>query len=297
MPDTFAGLAYYAMSSQELLMGYPERCSVDPDKLDDIGVSVGTQIRITHDGNGNKGLATVAEARNENQEKKVRMCKDGRRRWVADGSTFNCTVDKNCLRSDLSDVELASQDEYGERLQETSTTHTKLCICAPHGGYIERWTDEMSKRMYSYLSGQSKDASNWYAVGHGGSEGAFKAWHITSTEISTFSFALLEQIATRGFDYVVSFHGYGEDTIAVGGGAGATLKQSVADAIQNAVGDAYEVEVVTSGPYAGVSEDNFVNWLCGAGGEGVQIELPYSARQDYWQSIADAVASVYAGLI
>jgi hypothetical protein len=56
------------------------------------------------------------------------------------------------------------------------------------------------------------------------------------------------------------------------------------------------VTVVNDGPYGGTSPDNFVNWLTAAG-NGVQIEQPYGARRDYGQAIADAVASVFEGIL
>ncbi|MHC4618505.1 MAG: poly-gamma-glutamate hydrolase family protein [Planctomycetota bacterium] len=292
MADTFDARAYTAFTSQSLLIGYPERCSVDPDELSGIGRSVWEQIRLTHNSNGKKGILTVAQTRQESPSEKVRMCSDARARW-GDTSKWYGTADKNCLRSNLSDAQAESQSEFVERLDETNTTHSDLVVCAPHGGMIEHHTDEQAERVYSQLSG-TKNVSAWVCKGWRSGGGAYDAWHITSTEISTGSFPLLDSIKSRGFTYAVSFHGANIDTIAVGGGAGSQLKQDIADAIQNAVGEDWEVEVVTSGPYAGTSEDNFINWLANYG---VQIEQPGGARNDYSIAIADAVAGVFASLL
>jgi phage replication-related protein YjqB (UPF0714/DUF867 family) len=191
---------------------------------------------------------------------------------------------------------LQDNNEFGEFLDETGATHTGLVVCAPHGGVIENYTDEQAERVFDQLDGAGKDVSSWRCKGWQGEIGAYDAWHITSTEISRDSFPYLDQIADRGFGYAVSFHGYGEEDIAVGGGASTAFKTQIAVAIQSAVGTAYDVTVVNDGPYGGTSPENFVNWLTSAS-NGVQIEQPYGARRDYGQAIADAVASVFEGIL
>jgi len=283
-----------AYSSQATLMGYPEHCSADPEKLAAIGRGLGHQVRLVHPSTGLKALFTVSELRQESPDRRIRMCKDGRQRLVEDGGTWNSgTCDSSCLRSDLSDAEAQSQGEFVERLSETSVDHTGLVVCAPHGGMIENYTDEQAERVLSQLQGAAKPCSAWRCKGWRTGGGSYEAWHITSTDIHPSSFPCLAQIKDRGFAYAVSFHGYGEDVIAVGGAATLALKAEVAAAIEEVIGGESEVEVVTSGPYAGDSPKNFVNWLTSTGG-GVQIEQPSGARATYWQQIADAVAAVFA---
>lgn len=283
-----------AYSSQVTLMGYPEHCSADPEKLAAIGRGLGHQVRIVHPTTGLKALYTVSELRQESPDRRVRMCLDGRKRLSDAGGTFNSgSCDSSCLRSDLTDAEAENQGEFVERLSETSGDHTGLVACAPHGGMIENYTDEQAERVLSQLQAASKPCSAWRCKGWRSGGGASLAWHITSTDISPASFPCLNQIKDRGFAYAVSFHGYGEDTIAVGGAATLALKSEVAVAVEAVVGGDYEVEVVTSGPYAGVDPKNLVNWLAATGG-GVQIEQPSGARTAYWQQIADAVAAVFA---
>jgi phage replication-related protein YjqB (UPF0714/DUF867 family) len=283
-----------AYSSQATLMGLPEHCSADPEKLGAIGRGLGHQVRIVHPTTGLKALYTVTELRQEVPDRRIRMCLDGRKRLSEAGGTFNSgTCNSECLRSDLSDAEAENQGEYVERLSETSDSHTGLVACAPHGGMIENYTDEQAERVLSQMQAAAKPCSAWRCKGWRSGGGASTAWHITSTDISPASFPALNQIKDRGFAYAVSFHGYGEDTIAVGGAATLALKSEVAAAIQSVVGGYYEVEVVTSGPYGGTDPANLVNWLAATGG-GVQIEQPSSARATYWQQIADAVAAVFA---
>jgi phage replication-related protein YjqB (UPF0714/DUF867 family) len=288
-----------ALSSQSYLIGYGERISMDPELADDNDVVVGQQVRIkSRKSTDRYAIYTVHQFMQDGtDDNDVRMALDGRQRmdYSDSFSGYLEGCDEVALQG-KTEQWLSDNNEFGEFLDETSTSHTKLVACAPHGGIIENYTDEQAERVYSQLDGQSKDVSAWRCKGWQDAIGAYDAWHITSTEISTESFPLLNVIKNRGFDYAVSFHGYGEADIAVGGGASVALKQEIATAIEAISGLPYDVSVVTDGPYGGVSPDNFVNWLTSAG-NGIQIEQPYGARRDYGQAIADAVASVFASKI
>ena len=288
-----------ALSSQSYLIGYGERISMDPELADDNDVVVSQQVRIkSKKATDRYAIYTVHQFMQDGtDDNDVRMAYDGRQRmdYSDSFSGYLEGCDAVVLQGQTESY-LQSNDEFGEFLDESSTSHTKLVACAPHGGIIENYTDEQAERVYSQLVGQSKDVSAWRCKGWQSAIGAYDAWHITSTEISPDSFPLLNSIKNRGFDYAVAFHGYGEADIAVGGGASSTLKQEIADAIADISGLPYDVSVVNDGPYGGVSPDNFVNWLTSAG-NGIQIEQPYGARRDYGQAIADAVASVFASKI
>jgi phage replication-related protein YjqB (UPF0714/DUF867 family) len=283
-----------ASSTQDYLLGYGERISMDPELGSENGVELKQQVRITR--KDKYGIYTVyAWYQDGTDDNDIRMALAGRQRLDTSDSWKNAPMKVEALAQDQTAEWLQANDEYGEFLDETSASHDKLVVCAPHGGMIENYTDEEAERVYSNLDGQSKECSCWRAKGWNSEIGAYDAWHITSTEISRDSFHKLDQIGDRSFEYAVAFHGYSEADIGIGGGASLALKQEVAAAIQAAVGDAYDVVVLTSGPYAGTSPDNLVNWLCG--GNGIQIEQPYGARRDHWEAIADAVASVFAGKI
>jgi phage replication-related protein YjqB (UPF0714/DUF867 family) len=282
-----------AYSSQATLMGYPEHCSADPEKLAAIGRSLGHQVRVVRPSNGNKAIYTVSELRQESPDRRLRMCLDGRKRLSADGSTFSSgTCDSSCVRSNLTDAEAEEQGELVERLDE-SGIGSALVALAPHGGAIESYTDEQAERVLSQLVAAGKAAACWRCKGWRVGGGAYDAWHITSTEIHPASFPLLDSIKDSGYAYSVAFHGYGEDSVAVGGAAPLSLKTEVADAIQAVLGGEHLVEVVTSGPYAGADPNNLCNWLV-ATGAGIQIEQPLVVRSGHWQAVADAVATVFA---
>lgn len=282
-----------ALSSQDYLLGYGERISMDPDLGSENGVALGQQVRIAR-----KQLYAIytvyAWYEDGSDDNDVRMALAGRQRLDTDDSWSKTPWNTEALAQGKTAAELEAQNEYGEFLDESDDTHIGLVICAPHGGVIENCTDEQAERCYNQLNG--KDVTCWRAKGWNSAIGAYDAWHITSTEISRTSFHKLDQIGDRDFTYAVAFHGFSESDIAVGGAAPLALKQEIATAIQNAVGSAYTVNVVTSGPYAGTSPDNFVNWLTSGNG-GVQIEQPYGARRDYGEAIADAVAAVFASKI
>jgi phage replication-related protein YjqB (UPF0714/DUF867 family) len=288
-----------AKSSQSYLIGHGERVSMDPQLAAGQGVVVGQQVRIKRrDADDKYGIYTVHQFMEDGTDNNdVRMALDGRKR-LDETDSFKGWLEGCDAVVDHGHDEswLQSNDEFGEFLDETSASHIGLVVCAPHGGIIENYTDEQAERVFDQLDGAGKDVSSWRCKGWQGEIGAFDAWHITSTEISRDSFPYLDQLGDRGFGYAVSFHGYGEEDIAVGGGASVAFKTQVANAIQSAVGSAYDVTVVDGGSYGGTSPDNFVNWLTSAG-NGVQIEQPYGARRDYGQAIADAVASVFEGLL
>lgn len=297
--STFEGKVWMAKAEQTALIESGERLSADPDKMATIGRAVGEQVRLVRTDKRYKrikdwALYTFYEEREETYEYNMRMGYDGRDRLGQTDTPIYVIADSQCVRHDLTEAEAENNGEFIECLDETSGTHTGLIVAAPHGGFIENYTDEEAERVYSQLSGQSKPVSAWRCKGFKPGGGAFARWHITSTEIHRNSFPYLDQVADRGFQYCVSFHGYSEADIAVGGGAPTALKEEVRDAIQQAVGTAYDVVVVDGGPYGGVSPDNLVNWLTANGEGGVQIEQPYSARSNYWTEIADAVAGVFA---
>lgn len=276
-----------------------ERCTIDPELRSGQGFVDGQQVRIWPKDKTNKyGLVTLySDYQDGNDNDDIRMRLTGRQRFD-ESDSFDAYLDPPGIKTDKTKAWLEDNDEYGELLDETNTTHSDIAICAPHGGIIENYTDEMADWMYQRLvSHHSKNASCWVACGWQDAIGAYDAWHITSSDISRESFGLLDQIGDRNFTYAVSFHGFSEDSIMVGGAASSTLKNEVKTAIENVVGTAYDVEVVSSGPYGGVDPDNLVNWLTNGGSGGVQVELPYGARRDYGQAIAEAVADVYASKI
>jgi phage replication-related protein YjqB (UPF0714/DUF867 family) len=167
--------------------------------------------------------------------------------------------------------------------------HRGLIAIAPHGGDIERHTDEQAERVREQLA--SKCISVWVCQGFK-EGGAFDSFHTTSTDISPESFPKLKTAIGRHFKYAVAFHGFSQDSICIGGSAPPDLKLQIKEAI-NKMPD-FDIEVKTDeegcpGGVDGTDPRNIVNRLAI---NGIQIEQSKDARKFYGMQIADAVAKV-----
>ncbi|WP_440765991.1 poly-gamma-glutamate hydrolase family protein [Natronorubrum sp. DTA7] len=183
------------------------------------------------------------------------------------------------------------------RLEETDTGHytellyddggnDEILVCAAHGGHVEPGTAEQALDLAARLP----RASCWACLGYDEQRSPFELWHPPSGAFSPDDYPLLGEIADRAFKTVVSFHGLGDDRVLVGGGIDAGTKRAVSDRLEDAVTP--PVEPVSTGPYAGVSPDNFVNWLARDGG-GLQLEQSRTVRIEE----CEAVNSVLEGLL
>lgn len=147
-------------------------------------------------------------------------------------------------------------EELGELIEHLNhdAQNRKLVVIAPHGGEIERWTDNQAELVWSQFSPDR--ASLWTCKGFSieGQEGAFRRWHITSTEISKDSFPNLNTISGSSptFKYAIAFHGWNEDkdVICVGGSDNQTppdLKKRIREAIQEVLPENSNIQVLDSG--------------------------------------------------
>ncbi len=282
-----------ACSSQPTLIDKGEHCSADPEKLATIGRAEGHQIRVKRS-NDEYALYTVSEIRQEQPDTILRMALDARARLTPDGSDipdeFDAIVDSQVPHPTYTDWCAEAHSEFVERLTDNGT-HTGLVAIAPHGGKIEEGTDKQAERVASALA--AKGVSCWRCKGFKQGGGAFERWHITSPDINPASFPLLNTIINRRFTYAVAFHGFTEDRILIGGGAGEALKCEIKSAIQQAIGSGIEVKIATAADnFNGDNPNNIVNQLAN-GNNGIQIEQSKAARDTYGQQIADAVASIY----
>jgi phage replication-related protein YjqB (UPF0714/DUF867 family) len=258
-------------------------------------LALGDQCRVVLD-NGNLALYTVGEVRNEPGNNRVRMGWEARAR-LATTQTFAATLRTTVVApSSLSDSEVQAQSEFVERLVDDDES-TGLIAIAPHGGFIEKHTDEQAAHVQWLLAG--KGACSWICKGYKQGGGAWDRWHITSTDISRHSFPGLDQVAQRKFTYAVSFHGMSYDVVLIGGGAPYWLKQLIHAAIAKVLaGSGIDVAIATADDvYSGDSAKNVVNWLTVGGLGGVQIEQSMRARATYGLAIAAAVADVFGDLL
>jgi phage replication-related protein YjqB (UPF0714/DUF867 family) len=210
---------------------------------------------------------------------------------------FNATVSAQVVAEGISDERAQQANEFVERLSDDGA-QAGLLVLAPHGGDIEPHTDEQATRVALGVDG----ATVWLCKGFSQGPGTSVRFHITSDEIREECFPLLGSIASRGFRYAVSFHGFvqPEPTILVGGGGPAWLRLWVASAVRRSVdGSGITVRVGRKGePFNGDAPGNIVNRLTVGGRGGVQLEQTKEARaDDYRLAIADAVAGVLRSVL
>jgi phage replication-related protein YjqB (UPF0714/DUF867 family) len=276
--------------SQEGLLQHPEHCSADPGTLAAVGCVAGQQVRITRNCD-EYGLYTVSEVGQENEVGVLRMGVTGRRRLGTSGA-FEGAVDARVAHPTLPEDAAEADGEFIERLDDDGSRAGLIAI-APHGGDIERYTDQQAERVAERLAPRA--VSSWRCKGWRPGGGASDRWHITSTEINEASFPLLGSVISRGFTHAVAFHGFARPEILIGGSAPAALKQQMRAAIQGATaGSGLEVRV--AGPadgLGGTDPRNIVNRLSAGGASGIQLEQSLQARSSHWRAIADAVADVY----
>ncbi|HEY3006006.1 MAG TPA: poly-gamma-glutamate hydrolase family protein [Kribbellaceae bacterium] len=284
---TFETSVRKALSEQTDLIGHDEHCSVDGGRLAAIGRDLGHQVRIIRTG-VDKAIYTVSQLRDEQL---VRMGKAARER-IGSGDEFTATVDSRVVADGLTDREAEDREEFVERLRDDGV-QSALLVLAPHGGDIERHTDEQADRVAARLDG----VTVWLCKGFAKEPRSAARFHITSGEIREESFPALGTVASRGFRYAVAFHGFARPapTILVGGAGPGWLKHWVAAAVRRAVaGSAITVRVGRKGePFNGDDPDNIVNRLTRSGKAGVQLEQTLDARSEHGLAIADAVAGVY----
>ena len=286
----FDGSVKKAFDSQSTLLKKPEHCSLDPERLAAIGLVLGSQIRVKLSSE-ELALYTVSETRQETPDTTVRMALVARRRLRAPDE-FDATIDSQVPHPTLSDEEAQACSEFVERLDDDGCQQGLVAL-APHGGFIERHTDQQAERVRSLLGGGC--ASAWRCKGFKAGGGALERWHITATEIHEASFPLLRTIVTRGFVHAVAFHGFDKDDVLVGGAAPPALKEEIATELRKALhGSGILVRVAdASDNLDGDNPCNIVNRLTAGGANGVQIEQSLAARTGFCEPIADAVASVY----
>jgi phage replication-related protein YjqB (UPF0714/DUF867 family) len=285
-----------------------EHCAVDQATLDALDSAIGRQLLVRR--SESLALYTVV-ATGSVPSPSVEVGTGGRARLrsspgVAIGRSSPAYADGAAIATVETDF---TEGQGAARLTEEvlGDDGTGLAVLAPHGGRIERHTDEQAESVYRALAQESRPVRAWIARGFNPS-GAHTCWHITSSEISEHSFAKLGSFFPTGprgaFSHAVALHGHDDsDVVVVGGGrpgdeTHTKLKEELAsrirDALSEVTAEAPEVEVELFGPLAGAERRNIVNRVT-ARGNGIQIEQPIGVRSDPEQreAIAGAVADFY----
>ena len=283
----------YAASIEKAGPDRAEHCSADPDLLATIGRALGHQVRIVRD-SSERALYTVgaAEGAPGTFEPIVRMGDRGLARLDATEG-FPGTVDARVPDASLSDERAEAEGEFVERLYDNGINRAFIVI-APHGGEIERRTDDQAVCVLAGL--HDRAVSGWLCRGWSVGGGAFRHWHITSTDLHEASFPKLARVIGRRFRFAVAFHGFDDDEtphdVLLGGIAPDPLKLEVKAAIEAAVPSLAVHITQPDEKYGGDSKRNVVNRLA-AGGAAIQIEQKPHVRTAHGRAVAEAVAGVY----
>lgn len=283
--------------------------TADPQLLDDLGVSVGDQLRIRR--GDEHALYTVTESLNEEDATSVRTGRLARARldiantvW-ADVGDFGEGCPTLVGASDIvderfdavADPEVVSEQSVsqaraeGGLIERADGDGTELAILAPHGGDIEPHTEEQAKEL---ALDTACSFSLWRAMGFSPGGGAFLRWHVPSREISPASFPALGDLADTDHDYAVSFHGICANQIRVGGGASESVKERVCDAVNEALPNGAPDAVVDTGRFAATSDDVLVNSVSD---NGVWLGQPPEVRADHREEVVNAVSWAFEDLL
>ena len=285
------------LPAQDSIKNEGERCSADPVQLRSIGRAVGQQVRIARpDRPGYFALYTVAQPNppadlaDRCRASVVRTGLTGRERL---GGTDEMG---GVVHADVVDAPPPCEGARFFEVAEDDGRQVYCVVIAPHGGDIEKRTDDEATHFGRALASSRWPVTVWMCKGFGdGLAGAFDRWHITSTDLHPASFPRLQRIATRKFEYGVAFHGFarrpGEADVYIGGRAAELVKAEIRSALEDA-GLPLEIRVATDiddPKFQGRSPENLINRLAV---HGIHLEQSAKART-FGLQIATAVAAVY----
>lgn len=276
-----------AIDTQQDLKHRAEHCAPSATVLASLQAGLRQQVRIRH--NDEFALYTVSELLHETTDSVVRLGLVGRRRLQVDDE-FDGDLDTKVVDADLSESDARDAGELVERLADDGSQRHLIAI-APHGGEIEKNTDEQAERVAERLGPQL--ATAWRCKGWRPDGGAFARWHITSADLNPECFPLLNSVISRGYRHAVAFHGFDDEPgVLIGGTAPIGVKKRLARRIGQVLPDGLEARVAFPAErYGGDDASNIVNRLSPCAG--IQIEQGPSAREDYANAIADVVADFF----
>ena len=266
-----------------------ERIGIHPRMLTRMGAEPRQQARVSH--GETTALFTLIPDTDVEEIDTIGITEGGcRRLGAAPGQTV--ILDRRCTASAMTEEEAEIGGEFIERLEDDGRHHC-LVVLAPHGGAIETRTDQQAEQVVASLG--SRDSTLWVCKGWRPVGNAYRAWHISSTDLSVHSFPLLRSLSARRFRWALSFHGYRGNDVLIGGLAPARLKADVRNAIAKALdGSGICVRVAEPGErHSGESPSNLVNRLTIDAAGGIQIEHSRAARTLHGPAIAAAVSEVY----
>ncbi len=288
-----------------------EHCSINANQIHMMRLNKRQQVRIERPTENGTTLALYTIESTHDEEPNdvfldyVDLVDVGERFGVPTLEPFQGKINSQVAAVGLDDDNAKAYSEFVEHLADNDYNR-ELVVIAPHGGLIEEHTDTQAQYLAEQLP--SKVVSTWICKGFNKKEegGAFARWHITSTDISEKSFPKLKTIYGRQFKFAIAFHGWGGDSICIGGSESdprppncqkeeISLKEEIKCAIEKVVPSSIDVVLGGAGDkrcpqnFNGDNPENIVNRL---GTTGVQIEQCETARKDHGKAISKAVADV-----
>lgn len=277
--------------------------TLDPELLEDLGLSVGEQVLIER-GEDDSAIYTIAAAMTEADASTIRMNRRARARldiantaWaeVGDYGTgcpellgvsdlVDEVFDAAVVSSPVTDDSPAEAEANGGLAEDVVGDGTDVAVLAPHGGEIEPGTAAQASALQSELT---QDASAWRATGYRPDGGAFLRWHVPSAAIDPASFPALESFLAEDYQVAVSFHGICTNQIRVGGGAPEQVKQRVVDALNYKLPASTRRAEIANGKFSARSDDVLVN---ATSENGIWIGQPQDVRESYAETVVEAVA-------
>lgn len=276
---------YKSRSGHSGVVGKRWSCSVSPALSDTLNVDVDDHVRIDRADDKRPCYARVRKV-HDKEKYPLRVPKRTRE---------GCGLEHHEVVS-LSPI--VPQESYIEARRTHGLSETvwddkeqdSILVYAPHGGDIEFGTDDAAIRLYHRLTANGYRASLWCL--HGFGDNSFSRWHASKPGLTAGSYPGLEQIRTREYDIVVSFHVHNEPYTGVGGSIGDAFREAVADEMGERIKDRYEFRHRHgSMRWKGVSESNLVNKLCSGTG-GLQLEMQPIIGYKYRNRAVNAVCSV-----
>jgi phage replication-related protein YjqB (UPF0714/DUF867 family) len=288
-----------------------EHCSINANQIQMMRLNKRQQVRIERPTENGTTLALYTIESTHDEEPNdvfldyVDLVDVGERFGVPTLEPFQGKINSQVAAVGLDDNNAKTYSEFVEHLADNDYNR-ELVVIAPHGGLIEEHTDTQAQYLAEQLP--SKVVSTWICKGFNKKEqgGTFARWHITSTDISEKSFPKLKTIYGRQFKFAIAFHGWGGESICIGGSESdprppncqkeeISLKEEIKCAIEEVVPSSIEVVLGGAGDkrcpqnFNGDNPKNIVNRL---GTTGVQIEQSEMARESHGKAIAEAVANL-----
>ena len=271
-------------SGHDKVIGKRWSCSISPSLSDKLNAGVDDHIRINR--NDDKKPCYTRVRKIHSKEKYPLRIPER-------------TREKSGLEhhEDVSLSPVVPEGNYTQARRTHSLTETvwddsrqdNILVYAPHGGDIEFGTDDAAIRLYHKLTANNYQASLWCL--HGFGDNSFSRWHASKPGLTSGSYPGLEQIRTRNYDLVVSFHVQDKSYTGVGGKIGETFREEVAKEMSEQIKDRYEFRHQHENmKWKGVSDSNLVNKLCSGTG-GLQVEMQPIIGYKYRKKAVDSVFS------